>query len=507
MQISEFIRHLNFSRSFKAFINHNTDVVSVCLLEDNTDKLKENVIYLTTDLKKAAALAADERPKNLLCLCSDDQIKEAQEIVVSASVNLVLSDPDDMTDLFLMRSKLTDQVFSDLNEQVKLLEDLIISEGMEELIARGKAYLGHSFLIFDSGQNLLCSGDMDEQTQEDARNLIADLQPFSEQEGVEQFNSPERATYIAERMINGSAGTLLLSQFTADQRVYGYLAVDCGDGLVAQMDYHRTAVMSSLVCKLILSMDRVRNPVNTFETLFIRLLEENISLQNVREECRKLNWSVPSKTRILVVRTDAGRDYSGVLEPILDEIKAIIPGSAGLIYMNRIVMFVDDKNIDNTALESCFEKWQVSGGFSQTFEDLPSARKYYHQADSARKLARELSLPGRLHFYETMNYYFLLQDVRDPSKLKSLIHPGIFALYESDRENHTELLKTFESYVECIGNINLVSEKMFVHRNTIKYRISKIEEILQEDLKDPDRYQLFLFSFKIIDYLQRTNQW
>lgn len=45
-----------------------------------------------------------------------------------------------------------------------------------------------------------------------------------------------------------------------------------------------------------------------------------------------------------------------------------------------------------------------------------------------------------------------------------------------------ELRKTLETFLSCGSSITKASEKMFLHRNTIKYRIKKCEEILEVEL-------------------------
>ena len=49
-----------------------------------------------------------------------------------------------------------------------------------------------------------------------------------------------------------------------------------------------------------------------------------------------------------------------------------------------------------------------------------------------------------------------------------------------------ELLNTFRVYLECNGSVNLVANKLFVHRNTINYRIHQIKEQLCLDLDIPE---------------------
>ena len=67
MQISEFIEYLNFSRSLKATINQNTDIYAIQLLPEKGQKLKSDLIYLTTDLARIEELVKTAEIKNIFC--------------------------------------------------------------------------------------------------------------------------------------------------------------------------------------------------------------------------------------------------------------------------------------------------------------------------------------------------------------------------------------------------------------------------------------------------------
>lgn len=50
-------------------------------------------------------------------------------------------------------------------------------------------------------------------------------------------------------------------------------------------------------------------------------------------------------------------------------------------------------------------------------------------------------------------------------------------ILEHDAKYNSELLKTAEKYIRQSGNINLTSEKLALHQNSVRYRLSKIKDI------------------------------
>ena len=59
---------------------------------------------------------------------------------------------------------------------------------------------------------------------------------------------------------------------------------------------------------------------------------------------------------------------------------------------------------------------------------------------------------------------------------------GKLLLY--DQEKGAELVKTLEVYFECNGKLKKVTEKMYVHYNTILYRLDRIQQITGCSLED-----------------------
>lgn len=53
-------------------------------------------------------------------------------------------------------------------------------------------------------------------------------------------------------------------------------------------------------------------------------------------------------------------------------------------------------------------------------------------------------------------------------------------------EYEFELRRTMEAYLNCQSDITETSKKVHAHRNTVKYRLTKVEHLLGRSLSDPD---------------------
>ena len=67
------------------------------------------------------------------------------------------------------------------------------------------------------------------------------------------------------------------------------------------------------------------------------------------------------------------------------------------------------------------------------------------------------------------------------------------------------LIETLECYINHNCDIKQTAEGMYLHRNTLRYRINKIEELLQVDINDIQTVINFAVAFKIRQLDQLTN--
>jgi DNA-binding PucR family transcriptional regulator len=83
--------------------------------------------------------------------------------------------------------------------------------------------------------------------------------------------------------------------------------------------------------------------------------------------------------------------------------------------------------------------------------------------------------------------------VQDSGVLKRYYEGTLRPLAEYDRVKGAQLLETLETYLSESCNLESTANRMFLHKNTLKYRLSKIESMTGSNLKAiDDRCQLYL---------------
>ena len=104
-------------------------------------------------------------------------------------------------------------------------------------------------------------------------------------------------------------------------------------------------------------------------------------------------------------------------------------------------------------------------------------------------------------FYEDMDIYKLFVEVSDKSVLKDYYNEVLGKLEEYDNEHGSNYLEFLKTYLDNNASPQLVSEKEFIHRNTVVNYLKKIDTITSMNLFDLGVKVKCIIAFAIRDFL------
>ena len=107
-------------------------------------------------------------------------------------------------------------------------------------------------------------------------------------------------------------------------------------------------------------------------------------------------------------------------------------------------------------------------------------------AGQARLALRHADLAGGgtaqvVAFDDLGQRYRILDSLRD-DQLQEMEDAVVGRLLDADHRGHSSLLRTLEMYLACGGSTTDAAAALYVHRNTLRKRLARIEEILGVDL-------------------------
>ncbi len=173
---------------------------------------------------------------------------------------------------------------------------------------------------------------------------------------------------------------------------------------------------------------------------------------------------------------------------------------------NLVLVCPDCNEQDVRQLLSSFDSIITSrnNDISITCGISPSKQGYKAISDGYRKAVMALrvaSLHGsKCTGYSDMGIYKLLVHIKDTSVLHEIYDETLGVLEEFDSTNGTDYMDTLRCYLENDSSVQEVARIMFVHRNTVNYKLRRIKEILGCELNYEDKLKLML-SFFIKEFL------
>lgn len=128
---------------------------------------------------------------------------------------------------------------------------------------------------------------------------------------------------------------------------------------------------------------------------------------------------------------------------------------------------------------------RVAIGLGQVARDVNVWRSSYRDAVQAKELAERLQTDIPL-FIGDLGVYQLILSLSDRDKLADFCELTLGTLTEYDMRQNADLIKTLEAFFNCHGNLSQTAESLIVHRNTLLYRMNRINEIAGIDLNRPE---------------------
>ncbi|WP_169952656.1 CdaR family transcriptional regulator [Microbispora sp. H11081] len=116
-------------------------------------------------------------------------------------------------------------------------------------------------------------------------------------------------------------------------------------------------------------------------------------------------------------------------------------------------------------------------GIGSPRPSLSLAAESYEEALHAAEIAAKVPEFGRSAEWGRLGVYRMLSAMPHDH-----LHPGLARLL--DEAQHRPLLETLEVYLDLAGNAQAVSRRLRLHRTSLYYRLRRVEELAETDLRD-----------------------
>ena len=237
----------------------------------------------------------------------------------------------------------------------------------------------------------------------------------------------------------------------------------------------------------------IDRPDTTEEVLFSTVLNDT----HAEKEKNILNvlngWS--DKEEFYIIVTENSDDV--ILPFIKSEMQKLFIDGIATILEHQIILLTwgtTEKLLSNihVKLGRLQNRISLRFGISNNFRDMLSSKYYYMQAKEALKNSK-----NKIVDFRDIALNFLINN-SDPLFKWNARHPIIRFLEQYDIIHSTEHSKTLRLYLDYERSGKKVAEQLYIHRNTVLYRIEQIKEFMPLNFDDEIERQYILLSFHIV---------
>jgi len=400
---------------------------------------------------------------------------------------------------------------------LRLLKTLSKELGLQALVDLGYEILGNPFTITDDSVKLLATTGETKVTDDPVWNELKMNNNFI----FQTYSYYVRNSLISE-IAKNEAPFFWSDPYCKYPRLIGKIRINNRD--VANMvvcahnrDFKESdEELVSLLCDAF-SIELQKTKYNHFsqglmhQSLLYDLLEGKFEDERLIVERMKI-LGLKFKRKLFVLNIDIQNlDKSRSTLPYLrDEIENKFSNAKAMVYNHNVVILASCENdrhfqeIELMALKEFIKTHNLQAGISRPFSKLADVKEHYLESFEAIKLGNRINKEQHFYKYEDYLIFDFINNYSHVEKCKKFIHHSLIRLIEYDKENSTDYVRSFYTYLCNFKNIKDSATILNIHRNTMFYRIEKIESLLNVDLNDGEvLFQLYL-SYKILEFFKIT---
>ncbi|GBD10110.1 Purine catabolism regulatory protein [Candidatus Thermoflexus japonica] len=307
------------------------------------------------------------------------------------------------------------------------------------------------------------------------------------------------------------AGAVLL-----DRRPVGAVCLLSPSGKIAERDRFAVA-QAAAACALVLLRERSlwTAEARVRGEFLAQVLRGELPEAEARRRARILNEPIEEPMAVAVFRAPDAEGHAGHLaeairrlttrfprcrvQPMAEGIAFVFPPPGGESEPEAVVEGLRAELVRALGLP------RLAAGVGGVYAGPAGLARSFREAVQALQMVEALLGGDRTLAYSRLDVYRILYPLRESEVLEEFYEQTLGSLERYDREHHAELIPTLEAFFACDGNLQRTAERLFLHRNSLAYRLRRIQEITGMDLRrweDCFRLQLAL---KIRPILRRSH--
>ena len=239
------------------------------------------------------------------------------------------------------------------------------------------------------------------------------------------------------------------------------------------------------------------------------LLMDNLLLVDVYNRAKKLHIEVAVPRVVLVIETGTEKDstaaeflrgmfssQSGDFITAVDECNVILIKALDLKEGYSEIEHTAQTIVDMMSTEAMMN---VRVGYGTIVQELKDVSKSYKEAMMALNVGKIFYVEKKVNSYGSLGIGRLIYQL--PSNLCKIFIEEIFGNNDPG-DFDEEIVTTVNKFFENNLNVSETSRQLFVHRNTLVYRVEKLQKITGLDVRTFDDALTFKIAMMVYSYMR-----
>ncbi|SDY72104.1 DNA-binding transcriptional regulator, PucR family [Bacillus sp. 166amftsu] len=144
----------------------------------------------------------------------------------------------------------------------------------------------------------------------------------------------------------------------------------------------------------------------------------------------------------------------------------------------------------------------IKPAFSSVYSDYQKISKAYKETLTVLSIKEKFpSDTVNIHSYQNMGIYQLIELLFEQRKQEEYENQALQKLHAYDCKYNSNLVETLEMFLNNDSNTSEVAKVLNVHVNTLSYRLKRICEISEIDLKDLNQKMVLYLDLKLQKFM------
>jgi hypothetical protein len=484
----------------------------VKLLSKYDRSLSSDVLYVTTE----------ENARDFLELYMPDKLPVLHIICMARSKSEAESLPGNFRwiyisgvyHLFMLYNRVHD-LFYRLTGWASSLNEIILGrQEMQAVLDASGSILPYAMMVWDAAFNVcaISKGDFD------APEVVRRIRQtgYFPRETVDFVlkrqllgNESNKATrYLPGSSVPSGHGVFIRHYFHHNRRFFSMAVyADWERVSVGQRELmeHLFDCMGEHIAR---NASQVREYHFLYESFLAGLLDGSLTDPVTISEKAKI-FHIDEKASYRIFKIELREFRSSVARYLIERFSQSYPQIKYLIYREAIVMLRDVPAVFSGRAEESLDRFEeildtvdARCGISSTFHELGSIRNAYQQAAAALDLGRRLSVPGqRIYLYKQYYLDHLFDIAKDTIDMNAFYYKKLNILIQNDLQRGNNNIELLETYLKSNMSAVITAARLHLHRNSVIYRIKRIEELINADMSDYDTVLRIGVSLRALRYL------